>query len=226
MDSDRKSNLKRRPVKTRATRRRENELIRAGYGRVAGVDEAGRGCLAGPVFAAAVILEPNKPVRGLADSKLLPKEKRDELAAIIETNALAYAVASCNPREIERLNILWASLEAMKRAINKLENRPDYVLIDGHMAIPDLDVANETVVKGDARCSCIAAASILAKVYRDNAMNEMHNEFPHYHWDTNVGYPTPEHFEALSRLGPTPHHRRTFQLRLQQSLFNDSEIDI
>lgn len=212
-----------RTAKARASLRRERALIRAGYSAVAGTDEAGRGCLAGPVVAAAVVLDPDKPIRGIADSKILTPEERTELAITIRKKAVSFAVASCTPREIDRLNILWASLEAMKRSVNKLSVPPSYVLVDGHIAIPDLTFPCEAMVKGDARASSIAAASILAKVERDAIMVALHSDYPGYHWDTNFGYPTPEHFAGIKANGPSPQHRYSFRLRLQGSLFAEEQ---
>ncbi len=179
----------------------------------AGCDEAGRGPLAGPVFAAAVILDPSKTIKGLNDSKLLSAEARLELAAEIEQTALAWEVASVGVQEIDTINILQASLKAMFLCIQRLNIRPELVLVDGNKPIPCLTIPQMTVVKGDALYQSIAAASILAKVYRDRHMLELHEQYPHYGWRENKGYPTAYHRMALNMYGPSPYHRRSFRYR-------------
>ena len=204
----------------------ERRLWSAGFEHVAGVDEAGRGCLAGPVVAAAVIFPRETRVRGVKDSKLLTAEQRDRIARRIRRRALAIGVGRCTPPEIDKLNILWASMEAMRRALESLEISPDYVLVDGNVMIPGSRWPLEPVIKGDRKSQAIAAASIIAKTERDRMMHQLHEEHPGYGWKTNVGYPTPYHFEALDELGPTPLHRRTFNLRstdAQGDLFEISE---
>lgn len=191
---------------------RETALWRTGYEYVAGVDEAGRGCLAGPVVAAAVIFRQGDCVDGVNDSKLLSAEHRNELARCIEQTALGVGIGMCSPEEVDRLNILWAAMEAMRRAVTRLRPPPHYLLIDGNRCFPDCDWPHETVVKGDLRCHAIAAASIVAKVTRDRLMRRLHREYPAYSWFSNVGYPTPDHYAALETHGPTPHHRRSFRL--------------
>lgn len=182
-------------------------------GRVeAGCDEAGRGCLSGPVFAAAVILPPNFKCEALNDSKQLSEKTRNELRVIIESEATAYAVASCSPQEIDEMNILWASVEAMHRAIAKLEPRPQHILVDGNRFKPYEDISHTCVVKGDSKFMSIAAASILAKTYRDEYMKNLHQEFPQYDWHKNKGYPTRTHREAIAECGITCYHRKTFNL--------------
>lgn len=191
---------------------REKKLRREGYRLVAGVDEAGRGCLAGPVVAAAVIFDEKIRVKGVTDSKLLSEEERETLSAEIHKRARCIGIGLCSPEEVDDLNVLWASMEAMRRAILRLQPAPDYVLIDGNQCFPDSAWPYETVVKGDLLCHSIAAASIVAKVTRDRLMRRLHHQYPVYSWLTNVGYPTPEHYDALAEHGPTPHHRRSFRL--------------
>ncbi|RYY62458.1 MAG: ribonuclease HII [Chitinophagaceae bacterium] len=178
----------------------------------AGCDEAGRGCFAGPVFAAAVILPKNFYHPLLNDSKQVPKDARYELRTIIEKEAVAFAVASIQSREIDKLNILWASVKAMHKAIDQLPVRPDMLLIDGNRFKKYKKVAHQCVVKGDGIYASIAAASILAKTYRDDHMIELHRKFPHYRWDSNKGYGTLEHREALKLHGVCKHHRMSFRL--------------
>ncbi|HMW39720.1 MAG: ribonuclease HII [Saprospiraceae bacterium] len=178
----------------------------------AGCDEAGRGCLAGPVVAAAVILDPSNPIQGLRDSKALSSHQRHNLRTEIEDKALAYAVAFVGPEEIDRINILRASLLAMYRALLKLTPLPDHVLIDGNQLIRDLPFEQTCIVKGDALYQSIAAASILAKTHRDEFMSELHLSFPHYNWISNKGYPSAEHRRAVINFGPSMHHRKTFRI--------------
>lgn len=176
---------------------------------IAGVDEAGRGPLAGPVFAACVILGPEHGIAGLADSKQLSERKRDYLAVLIKERALAWAVASASVEEIDRLNILQATLLAMKRAIEQLPVMPDKVLIDGVHA-PKIRIPVTTIIKGDTLIAEIAAASILAKTARDAQMMTHHLRFPQYGFDRHKGYPTKEHLAALERYGATDIHRQSF----------------
>lgn len=190
----------------------ERPLWQQGYGRIAGVDEAGRGCLAGPVVAASVILPEGCVIDGLTDSKKLSQARREELADLIKEQAVAYGVGQCSPDEIDDLNILHAAMEAMRRATQQLALSPDYLLVDGNRCFDDPACPHETLVKGDRRCHAIAAASVLAKTTRDAFMRTLHEEHPHYSWDTNVGYPTQAHYAALDEHGPTPHHRRSFRL--------------
>jgi ribonuclease HII len=182
----------------------------------AGCDEAGRGCLAGPVFAAAVILDERKPIRGLDDSKKLSEKKRDELRYEIEEKALSFGVGMLNNVEIDKHNILKASFMAMHNAIEKLIHEPQLLLIDGNRFIPYKKIKHECVVKGDSKYQCIAAASILAKTYRDEYMLRLHEEFPDYAWNRNKGYPTIDHRDGIKRLGPTVYHRMTFTLLDEQ----------
>ena len=179
---------------------------------VAGCDEAGRGCLAGPVVAAAVVLPPDAALPGLDDSKRLTPAARDALVPEIHAQALAVGVGTCSPAEIDRLNILWASMEAMRRAVDDLALEPDLLLIDGNRAIPNARWPQETVVKGDQRSLSIAAASVLAKTTRDALMVTLDADFPVYGWAGHKGYPTAAHYAALAEHGPSPHHRRSFRL--------------
>ncbi len=174
-----------------------------------GVDEAGRGPLAGPVYAAAVILDPRRPIHGLDDSKRLARATRETLAARIRERAAAWAIASASAAEIDALNVLRASLLAMRRAVEQLALAPDEVLVDG-MQCPELAVKARAIVGGDAAVPAISAASILAKTARDAAMARLHQQFPCYGFDRHMGYPTPEHLAALWRVGPCAEHRRSF----------------
>ena len=180
--------------------------------REAGCDEAGRGCLAGPVYAAAVVLPPGFSDPLLNDSKKLTEAQRDKLRAIIEREALAWAVAACEVEEIDSINILRASFRAMHRALAALPVKPEFVLVDGNRFEPYGDVPHACVIQGDGLYASIAAASILAKTHRDEAMRRLHAEFPAYDWCTNKGYPTLAHRAALREHGVTAHHRRSFQL--------------
>jgi ribonuclease HII len=178
----------------------------------AGCDEAGRGCLAGPVFAAAVILPVDFQHPVLNDSKKLGEKARYRLREVIESSALAFSVASAAPSEIDELNILKASILAMHRAIARLKVSPGHLLIDGNRFDPFPGIDHTTVIRGDSIYLSIAAASILAKTYRDDFMHALHLDFPEYGWDRNKGYPTVTHRQAILRLGPTPHHRKSFAL--------------
>jgi ribonuclease HII len=176
---------------------------------IAGVDEVGRGPLAGDVVAAAVILDPERPIDGLRDSKKLTEPRREALAELIRERALSWAVARASVAEIDQLNILQASLLAMTRAVTALDPQPSYVLVDGNR-LPRWDYPSEPVIKGDDRVPAIAAASILAKVQRDNELIALEREYPGYGFARHKGYPTAAHLEALQRLGVTPVHRRSF----------------
>jgi ribonuclease HII len=176
---------------------------------LAGVDEVGRGPLAGPVVAAAVILDPRRPIEGLADSKLLTPARRLELAARIRTRAIAWAIGRAEVEEIDRLNILQATLLAMRRAVAGLPEPPQRALVDGNRC-PVLPCAAEAVIRGDVSVPVISAASILAKVVRDQEMVDFDTIYPGYGFASHKGYPTPQHLEALARLGVTPIHRRSF----------------
>lgn len=177
----------------------------------AGCDEAGRGCLAGPVFAAAVILPADFAHEDVRDSKLLHEEKRTAMASYIKEHALAYSVSFCHPSTIDRLNILNASFAAMHAAIKKLGQKPDILLIDGNRFNPLKGFEHECIIKGDNKVASIAAASILAKTARDRYMQRKHREFPQYHWESNKGYPTAAHRAAILQHGLTPMHRLSFR---------------
>jgi ribonuclease HII len=176
----------------------------------AGCDEAGRGCLAGSVYAAAVILPPDYSNEQLNDSKQLTARKRYALREEIEKEALAFAVGIVTPDEIDKINILNASILAMHRALDALKVRPEFVIVDGNRFKPYGNLPHQTIVKGDGKYLSIAAASILAKTYRDDYMCRLHEEYPHYGWDHNAGYPTREHREGIRLHGLTPYHRRSF----------------
>lgn len=191
----------------------------------AGCDEAGRGCLAGPVFAAAVILPPGFHHPTLNDSKQLTPGERERLRPIIEEHSLAWAVTEVGPQEIDEINILWASVVGMQRSIDKLSLRPELILVDGNKFRPYRDptsgsvIPHKCIVHGDALYASISAASILAKTYRDEYMKKMALEYPEYGWERNMGYPTREHRMAIERFGPSPLHRRTFKLLPDPTLF-------
>lgn len=187
----------------------ETQAHAAGFAHVAGVDEVGRGPLCGPVTAAAVILDPARIPEGINDSKKLSLRKRLELDREIKASAI-WAVAHATVEEIDEINILQASHLAMTRALQDLATQADFALIDGNRLPKGLTIPAETVVKGDARSVSIGAASILAKVARDQIMQDLANQFPGYGWETNAGYPSPQHLQALKELGVTPHHRRSF----------------
>jgi ribonuclease HII len=188
----------------------ENALRRVGFVHVAGVDEVGRGCLAGPVVAAAVVLHPDRHIPGVCDSKLVPAPERARLYDRIVAQAVAWAVAAAEPDEIDRINIHQASLRAMQRAILSLAPLPDIVLVDA-FRVPDLPMAQRGVLHGDRRCSAIAAASIVAKVTRDRQMLELHARDPRYGFDRHKGYATADHLDAVSRFGYSEMHRRSFR---------------
>lgn len=193
-----------------AMRTLENALRRVGFVHVAGVDEVGRGCLAGPVVAAAVVLDPGRHIAGISDSKVVPPPERERLHDRILKKAVAWAVASADPSEIDSINIHQASLRAMQRAILSLAPLPDIVLVDA-FRVPGLPMAQRGVLHGDRRCSAIAAASIVAKVARDRMMLALHADFPEYGFDRHKGYATADHLAAVARLGYSPVHRRSFR---------------
>lgn len=181
-----------------------------------GTDEAGRGCLAGPVTAAAVILPVNFENKLLNDSKQLSEKKRDKLKPIIETEAIAFGIAHIFQKEIDSINILNASILAMHKSIAELNPIPEFIIVDGNKFKPYNDIPFETIIKGDGKFMSIAAASILAKTYRDLYMCEIHKEFPIYNWKQNKGYPTKEHREAIRKYGITKYHRKSFKLLPEQ----------
>lgn len=180
-----------------------------GFSQIAGVDEVGRGCLFGPVFAAAVILDPLRPVRGLCDSKIIEAEEREKIARQIENRAICWAVGGADVFEIDQINIYQASRLAMRRAVEALPIQPDYLLIDA--VTIDLPIEQLPLIDGDARCRAIAAASIVAKVHRDACLHRWHEVFPEYNLQSNKGYSTPDHCRALRKYGPTLLHRFSFE---------------
>jgi ribonuclease HII len=200
-------------MKVRAYRTLENALRRMGFVYVAGVDEVGRGCLAGPVVAAAVVLDPVRYIPRVSDSKTVTAAERERLYVRITREALCWSVIGVDPREIDRINIHQAGLRAMERAVMACVPLPDMVLVDGGKAfrIPDLPMAQRCVVHGDARCTAIAAASIVAKVTRDRAMLELHGQDPRYGFDRHKGYATRDHLDAVARHGYSDAHRRSFR---------------
>jgi ribonuclease HII len=197
-------------MKVRAYRTLENALRRMGFVYVAGVDEVGRGCLAGPVVAGAVVLDPDRYIPRICDSKTATALERDRLYDRITRHAVCWSVVAVDPQEIDRINIHQASLRAMQRAIMACVPLPDMVLVDA-FRVPDLPMAQRAVVHGDARCTAIAAASIVAKVTRDRAMLELHGRDPRYGFDRHKGYATREHLDAVSRFGYSDVHRRSFR---------------
>ena len=186
----------------------------------AGTDEAGRGCLAGPVVAAAVILPGDFKHEFLNDSKKLSEKQRNELRPIIEKEAIAFGVAYVNQKKIDEINILNASLLAMHNAIDLLKTEPRFIIVDGNKFKKYKNIPHETIVKGDGKYLSIAAASVLAKTYRDDYMKNIHLDFSHYNWQKNKGYPTKEHRQAIRDFGASIHHRKTFKLLPQQLNFN------
>ncbi len=202
-----------------AMRTLENALRRLGFVHVAGTDEVGRGCLAGPVVAAAVVLHPDRHVPGVSDSKAVPASERERIFERIRRHAVAWSVASVEPDEIDRINIHQASLRAMQRAVMSLAPLPDLVLVDA-FRIPDLPMAQRGIRHGDRRCSAIAAASIVAKVTRDREMMALHARDPRYGFDRHKGYATADHLEAVARFGYSDVHRRSFR---PQTLFDTIE---
>jgi len=207
-------------VRVRAMRTLENAVRRWGFYRVAGCDEVGRGCLAGPVVAGAVILDPGRHIPGLSDSKTITALERERLYTVITRRALAWSVAAAAPTEIDELNIHRASLEAMRRAVMAIAPLPDMILVDA-FRIPDLHIAQRGVPKGDRKCAAIAAASIIAKVTRDREMLTHHADDPRYGYAHHKGYATAEHLAAVARYGYSPLHRRSF--KPQGSLFDTME---
>lgn len=205
---------------------REAQAKQAGYQRIAGVDEVGRGPLAGPVVAAAVVLPEDFPLEGLDDSKKLSASKREELFPIIKKLALACEVGIVEATQIDEINILQATFSAMREAINKIkpgtDHKPavDYILVDGPMTIPGLDISQKAIPQGDRESASIAAASIIAKVTRDRLMEQYHALYPQYHFNLHKGYGTKDHLEAIFSNGLCPLHRRSFNLTKQLGLFN------
>jgi ribonuclease HII len=207
-------------VRVRAMRTLENAIRRWGFYRVAGCDEVGRGCLAGPVVAGAVVLDPDRHIPGLSDSKTITAAERERLFTLITRRALAWSVAAVQPTEIDAINIHRASLEAMRRAVIAIAPLPDIVLVDA-FRIPNLLIAQRGIVGGDRKCAAIAAASIVAKVTRDREMITHHEADPRYGYDKHKGYATAEHLAAVAQHGYSALHRRSF--RRQANLFDTIE---
>jgi ribonuclease HII len=203
----------------RPTLERERALWAKGFELVAGIDEVGRGPIAGPVVAAAVVFRPGqRPLKGLRDSKVMTARARERLAGDIRRAALVFAIGGASVREIDRLNIRRATALAMRRALASLAMQPDYVLLDGH-PLPDLGCVHEAVVGGDALCQSVSAAAVLAKCARDRLMARLAVRYPEFGWEHNMGYATREHLASLAQAGPTPHHRRSFAPLAQPGLF-------
>jgi len=192
----------------------------------AGCDEAGRGCLAGPVFAAAVILPEGFRCPGLNDSKQVPPEERDRLRTIIEKKAIAWAVAHIEAKVIDRINILRASIQAMHNALRMLGEKPDFILVDGNRFYPYETIHHKCIISGDARFRSIAAASILAKTHRDEYMQYLHGYYPDYGWNQNKGYPTEFHRTAIGSYGLTPEHRRSFKYDVIKAVQLDWAVEV
>lgn len=194
-------------------------MLKLNYSRFsleAGTDEAGRGCLSGPVVAAAVILPPDFKHDLLNDSKQLSEKKRNELRPFIEKNALAFGVSFIYQNEVDEINVLQASITGMHRSIEQLSVEPEFIIVDGNKFKQYKEIPHETIIKGDAKYMSIAAASVLAKTYRDDYMDKIHQEFPEYNWKKNKGYPTKEHRNAIREFGATIHHRKSFKLLPEQ----------
>ncbi|MAL17768.1 MAG: ribonuclease HII [Balneola sp.] len=189
----------------------ERQLWSEGYSRVMGLDEVGRGCLAGPVVAAGVVFKPETDIPEIRDSKTISESERVELSKRIKEEALSWSIQEGSITEINELNILWASLHTMQKCVDSVKMTPDYLLVDGNRYISSL-IPYTCLVKGDDRSMSIAAASILAKVYRDDLMKELHEKFPEYGWASNVGYPTKVHKQGLKDFGYTKYHRTSFKL--------------
>ncbi|MBR2773273.1 MAG: ribonuclease HII [Salinivirgaceae bacterium] len=196
------------------------ELNFSGLANEAGCDEAGRGCLAGPVFAAAVILPPDFSNDKLNDSKQLTEKQRYQLRDVIMREAAAYAVAKLDAPQIDEINILNASIKSMHLALDQLKVRPEFIIVDGNRFKPYSGIKYQTIVKGDGKYLSIAAASVLAKTFRDDFMVQIDKEFPQYNWAKNKGYPTVDHRAAIAQYGATPYHRRSFRLLDQQLSFD------
>lgn len=203
------------------TLEREATLWAEGRSHVAGLDEVGRGPLAGPVVAAAVVFRVGQdPIAELRDSKLMTARQRERVASVIRATALAFALGAASVREIDRLNIRKATALAMRRALRRLPLAPDHVLLDGR-PLPEIDMEHEAIVDGDAQCCSIAAAGVLAKCVRDRLMMLLAGHYPAFHWDANKGYATRLHLMELARAGPTPHHRMSFEPVAQLGLWTD-----
>lgn len=191
----------------------------------AGCDEAGRGCLAGPVVAASVILNPNHFIQGLNDSKKLSEKNRNQLKIEIESNVLAHAIGIVDEKRIDQINILNASFKAMHLAVDGLKVKPEFLLIDGNRFHKYPEIDHLCIVKGDSKYQAIAAASILAKTHRDYIMEQLHEEYPMYNWKKNKGYPTKDHREAIKKYGVSPYHRLSFRLLPEKTLFEMNDFE-
>jgi ribonuclease HII len=190
--------------------RLERRLRKAGFNLIAGIDEAGRGPLAGPVFSSAVVFPDNSYIKGLDDSKKLTPLQREKIYKVIFHKALYIGIGIVSEKVIDKKNILQATLLSMKKAVVKLAKKPDYILVDGNKTIPDIGILQKSIVGGDGICSSIAAASIIAKVSRDRYMLKLHKKYPQYGFDKHKGYGTEAHFMAIEKYGPCPVHRKTF----------------
>lgn len=193
----------------------EKKLWKEGFQRVMGLDEVGRGCLAGPVVAAGVVFRPGESIPEIKDSKQLNEKERNDLSIIIREKSTYWTIQECSPAEIDQINILQASVKAMQKCVEADDANPDYLLVDGNRFTTSL-IPYTCLIKGDDRSQSIAAASILAKVQRDEFMKKLHAEYPFYGWDTNVGYPTKTHFAGLKKKGYTSYHRKSFKLRTKK----------
>jgi len=205
--------------------RYESELWKDGFTRVMGLDEVGRGCLCGPVVAAGVIIQPGTELDpAITDSKKLSDVKRRDLVLEIKEKSVFWTVQQCSPQEIDKVNILKASIQAMIKCSEEREANPDFLLVDGNQFSTTL-IPHKCIVKGDDNSASIAAASILAKVYRDDIMVQLHEKYPYYGWDSNVGYPTSKHYRGLEKYGYTKHHRKSFKLKTEKE-FSEEVLSV
>lgn len=202
----------------------EKKLFERGFQLIAGTDEAGRGPLAGPVVAAAVIFPPDVIIEGIEDSKKINAKEREKLAKEIQTKAIAYSISVIDHNLIDELNIFRASLLAIKQAIERLKVTPDFILVDGKFS-PDISIPVKSIVKGDSKCFTIASASILAKTYRDSLMREYSKEYPKYNFQKNMGYPTLDHIQAILKFGHCEIHRKTFLKKIYERRFKQLKIE-
>lgn len=202
----------------------EKKLFERGFQLIAGTDEAGRGPLAGPVVAAAVIFPPDVIIEGIEDSKKINAKEREKLAKEIQTKAIAYSISVIDHNLIDELNIFRASLLAIKQAIERLKVTPDFILVDGKFS-PDISIPVKSIVKGDSKCFTIASASILAKTYRDSLMREYSKEYPEYNFQKNMGYPTLDHIQAILKFGHCEIHRKTFLKKIYERRFKQLKIE-
>lgn len=218
--SKKKAALPESPLTPEQMMLNERKLRAEGFSRIMGLDEVGRGCLAGPVVAAGVILPEDFALPGVTDSKQIKTHaQRKKLSEAIKESATFYSIKECSPAEIDEHNILKASFLAMQKCTRQRHARPDYLLIDGNRYLPE-PLPHSCLIKGDGLSASIAAASIIAKVYRDELMFQLHELYPYYHWNTNVGYPTVAHYTGLESYGASPLHRRSFNLKTTRELIN------